>query len=113
MQTVKAYEFKDLAPEVAEKVRDEYINFQVEADLQFLFNDLESERITEEECYRVIGCSKSYADSTAWFVPSCYYEHNKEEVDEAVAEMLDVVLFNERGTVIGNKEVEDAVAQSS
>lgn len=113
MQTVKAYEFEDLAPEIAAKVKDEFINEQVEADLRVLFEDLDAGLITEEQCYKTIGCTKYYADVTAWFVPSCYYEHNTEQVEVDVADTLERVLFNQYGTIVEYKEVANAVAQSS
>jgi hypothetical protein len=104
MQLVKAFEFTDLSPDVAEKVKDEYTSTQVEAELRTLQEDVDAGIITEDKMYKTIGCTKYYAESTSWFVPSVYYEHNQEQVDEDVKDTLSRILFNEWGDFIGYKE---------
>lgn len=104
MQTVKAYEYKDLEQKFAGRVYDEFLNEQVEAELRVLQEDCDAGLITEDEMYKTIGCSKSYAESTAWFVPSCYYEHNKAQVDANVEVTLSKALFTQQGTFVGYKE---------
>lgn len=104
MITVEAYEFKDLSPEVQEKVRDRITNELVEIQLGLLWNDVAAGNTTEEEAWEVIGCSKSYGESTPWFTPACYYENNQEFVDEEVDRYLNRWLFNEFGEWFANKE---------
>lgn len=104
MISIKALEFKDLDKATAERVSSEFLNYQVEADLNALWEDVEGGLITEAEAYKNIGCSKSYAETTAWFVGACYYEHNKEQVDADVMGTLETALFNKAGVFIGHKE---------
>lgn len=100
MKMIQAYEFKDLSKEAQEKVREKVLNDEVNFQLDALSNQLEEGLITEEEYYQIMGCSKSYAESTAWFIPSCYYDKHKKEVDEQVNKYLKEALFNSWGTVI-------------
>ena len=103
MRNYKAYEFSDLSKEVQAKVREREINTVVEMSMQELGNDLEHDRITEADYYKELGCSKSYAESTAWFVPSCYYEKHEKEVNRQVEEYLQQDLYTASGTFIAVK----------
>ena len=100
MRTIKVYEFKDLAKNIQEEVFNKAINGQVEFEIEMLGNDLEKKRITEKEYYDILGCSKSYAETTSWFIPNCYYEKSKKRIDEVIGEMLENEVFTERGKFI-------------
>lgn len=76
----------------------------MEGDLQALFEDLEAGIITEVAAYKIIGCSKSYAENTSWFVPACYYEHNEKQVKSDVEGTLVEALFTAAGQFIQYKE---------
>ena len=102
MKKINAYEYKDLSKEVKEQVYNKTIDEQVEFDLDILQSDFASDKITEAEYYRICGCSKSYAESTSWFVPSCYFEHNKEQVIKDAEEVLSRCLFTKEGRFISN-----------
>ena len=104
MKSVKLYEFGDLSPDVKEKVKEKELNNEVEFQIQHLTEDLEGDLITEKEYYEALGCNKSYAESTAWFVPACYYKHNKEVVDENVNKQVEIGLYTENGMFVMIKE---------
>jgi hypothetical protein len=104
MKSVELYEFGDLSPEIKEKVKVKELNNEVEFQLEQLSTQLEDDLITEKEFYKAIGCTKYYAESTAWFVPSCYYEHHKEMVDENVNKQVEVGLYTENGMFVMIKE---------
>jgi hypothetical protein len=101
---MKVYEYKDLSKPVRERIFEEFLNEQVEADLNTLYEDKNAGLITEDQLYKIIGCSKYYAEVTAWFVPSCYYKHNKKQVDADIKDTLSRALFNAGGTFIEYKE---------
>ena len=100
MKKVSLYEFKDLSEDTQEKVIAQDTEVLVELDLMALSEELERGDITEEQYYEIIGCSKSYADCTAWFVPSCYYDNNKEQIDKSVKENVVGWLYTENGTMV-------------
>lgn len=100
MKTIKAYEFKDLEPDIQEGVRKETINEEVKIKLDMLENLLQKGDITEKKFYKTIGCSKDYAENTAWFIPAVYYDNNKEAVDKEVDELLKTWLFTADGRFI-------------
>jgi len=100
MKTYKAHEFKDLTPKIQEQVREKFINELTELNIIRLTNDLDAGRITETEYYNELGCSKDYAERTAWFVPACYYEKHKKAVDKEVKDLLAKSLFTETGHFI-------------
>ena len=102
MQKIEVYEYKDLSEDIKDKVREREINDKVEFELEMLGNELDGKKITEAEYYEALGCSKSYAESTAWFVPACYYEKHKEDIDKTIAEDLKDMLFTELGDFIQN-----------
>lgn len=101
MRTIKAYEFKDLEPGVQGVVKSKVLNDLVDMHLQFLDTDLEQERITEEEYYKELGCSKYYAETTAWFVPSCYYDKHSKELEVEALEVVTEYLYDLTGRIIG------------
>jgi len=93
MKTVQVYEFKDLSEKIQEKVKNKWIEEEIESQLDWLSNELEEKDFWEE-----VGCSKHYGESTPWFVPSVYYEHHKESIDETVNGMLEEAVFDMYGT---------------
>jgi hypothetical protein len=100
MKEVIAFELKDLPKETQDKVIERATSDFIDFDLQILSDQLEKKLISEEEFYTSIGCSKSYAESTSWFVPSCYYQKNKAEVDAEVVEQLKDHLFDDQGNIV-------------
>jgi len=100
MKMYQAYEFKDLKPEVKERATQEMINNRIDFEIDFLAQELREGRISEADYYKVLGCSKYYAESTGWFVPSCYYEGHKKEIDKIVNDELKQSLFTPSGLVI-------------
>ena len=97
MKTITVYEFKDLSPEVQITVKTKAIDIVVEDLLNGLTTSLDNGLITEEEFYQIIGCSKSYAESTPWFAPACYYEHNEAQVEEEVKDYVNSSLYTMTG----------------
>jgi len=104
MKTIKAYEFKDLSKEVKKEVLSKETEEEVMFQLEVLDSDLENEYITEEDYYERLGCDKNYAETTAWFVPSCYYDENKKQVDKEVKNILKEYLFTIKGRFIQRKD---------
>lgn len=100
MKSIKVREWKDLNKTEKEEVLQKKVNALVEAELEFLGMDLNDAVITEEEYYERIGCSKSYAETTSWFVPSCYYEKHKKFVDEQAKEEVEKALYDKFGREI-------------
>jgi len=100
MKTIKAYEFKDLSKSVKGIVRDDEREKTIEFQLVILENDFSDNRITEKKYYEKLGCDKNYAETTGWFVPSCYYDKNKNEVEKIVKERLNDMLFSVGGNFI-------------
>ena len=106
MKKVNLYNYKDLRKDYQQEVFEKFLNDRVEFELQELSHELQKGDITEEEYYNALGCSKSYAETTSWFVPSCYYEKHKKELEEIVEEELTNALFTEYGrfVMIGDRE---------
>lgn len=100
MKTIKALEYKDLTKELQEKKFEEVLKVQIEFEISALDQDLNNGEITEKEFYNLLGCSKSYAESTAWFIPACYYEKNKKRLNKEVKKALNESLFNDWGVII-------------
>lgn len=100
MKKINAYEFKELSKGTQIVVWRNMIELQIEIELDCLAVDLEEGRITEKEFYEILGCSKYYADTTSWFVPSCYYENNKKEINITVKNCLAKSLFTVAGRFI-------------
>lgn len=100
MKTINAYEFNDLSAEKRLKVIERLTNEEIDFQLSILNNDLNMLRITEKEYYAELNCSKNYAESTAWFVPSCYYHKHKIDIDIAVQELVETLIFDKYGNTI-------------
>lgn len=100
MKTYQACEFKDLTPEVKDRVTKEMVNSRMDFELDFLAQDLRDGKISEAEYYKALGCSKYCAESTSWFIPSCYYEKHKKEIDSIINDELKQSLFTSSGLVI-------------
>jgi hypothetical protein len=103
MKTITAYEFKDLKKEIQKAVYFHFVNDIVEAEIEFLTADLNNGIIEEADFYNRMGCSKYYAESTPWFLPACFYQHNTSWVNTTAKESLAEALFDVYGKVIGHK----------
>ena len=104
MKKIDAYEFKDLALVFKKEVTERIIKEVIEIQLSSLNDLLDNENINEEEFYRIIGCSKAYAESTQWFIPSCYCEKNYKKVMEEVKDILKRQLYTAEGFYIRDIE---------
>ena len=100
MKQVTVKEWADLTPAQQETARGKETNDFIEFFLDCLNQDLDSGMIDEEGFYLELGCSKYYAESTAWFVPSCYYEKHREEVDSQVKGTLENALYSNSGRML-------------
>jgi len=100
MKTIKAYQFKDLEKDVQRVLQNQVINEIVDYDLSTLGHNLDENQLTEEEYYKILGCSKYYAETTGWFVPSCYYDNNKLDVLRRMAFELKTGLYTKTGKII-------------
>jgi len=100
MKTIKVYEFKDLSKEIQKEIIEKDTNEVVEMGLSILNNTLSDEKISEEDYYNELGCDKNYAETTSWFIPSCYYDKHKEEVDLIVKESVKKGLYTKQGKYI-------------
>jgi len=94
MKTIQVREWKDLTKKEKEKARERKTDYFIEAELEILGLELEKKVITEDEYYEKLGCSKVYAESTSWFIPACYYEKHKKEIDKFVLEELKGEVFD-------------------
>lgn len=94
MKKVNLREWKDLSPREKEQATAHLIEDIVEGDMEGLCLGVQSGNITESEYYEALGCSKLYAETTAWFVPSCYYEKNKPRIDKEVKKELAHSVFD-------------------
>lgn len=103
MKKINVYEYSDLSKDIQKKVFNEFIEYQVEGDIDALEAELNGGVITKDEFYKSIGCSEHYAETTGWFVSSCYYEHNKKSVDSDVKNTLGDALFTKEGKFIQYK----------
>lgn len=100
MKTIQVFEFKDLTKNIQKIIYNQKINEIVDCHIEVLNMEFQAERITETEYYNYIGCSKHYAESTSWFIPSCYYEKNKQSINKSAKEDLQNTLFTENGQFI-------------
>lgn len=97
MKQVNLREWDDLAGDEKGRELMAEIDRQVMFQLDCLEDDLRREKITEAEFYEEIGCSKYYAESTSWFVPSVYYENHKASVDAMAADNVRECLYDTLG----------------
>ena len=100
MKQVMAYEFKDLSKGTKLKTWEKEIDSIVDMEVNQLTEDLHVGSITKEEYYSTLGCSKYYAETTPWFVPSCYYDKHAKDVKTWVKDNLKELLFDKAGEVI-------------
>lgn len=100
MKNYNAFEFKDLNPDIQETVKNKFIDDRINFELDILANDLNENIITEAEYYNTLGCSKYYAESTGWFVPSAFYQKHKKHIDDIVKDELKQSIFTKTGEVI-------------
>lgn len=100
MKTIKVYEFKDLEKTSQHRIIAKTINDIIETELEVLYRQFEEGLLSEKEYYNTMGCSKNYAETTAWFIPACYYEKHKKEVDEEVKKVVSKELYNADGKYI-------------
>ena len=72
MKIVLAYEFKDLKPEVQEKVRDQAINQQIENEMEVMWDQIQNGHITEERLIEIFGMEskiwKSVVIRVGWVI---------------------------------------------
>ena len=103
---MKVFKFSELDATSQQHFREKYIDVEIEEAVGELYEMCSMGDITEEQLYEVLGCSKEYAESTPWFVGSCFYSNpeNKVQVDNAVAEFLSSVVFNKNGEIAGSVE---------
>jgi len=104
MKKINAYEYKDLDTEIQEKILNETTEGLVELGLNMLDNKLNEGTITEKEYYEQLGTNKNYAETTGWFVPACYYEKHKDEINKEVLEIVAEGLYTSTGAFIQNKK---------
>lgn len=100
MKKVNLFEYKDLSKEIKEKVKEKELNDIIEFELNCLSEELNKGLMTEKEYYDILGCSKSYADTTAWFVPSCYYEKNKKQIEKELKRIIKEGLYTSDGKYV-------------
>jgi len=105
MKKIMVYEFNDLDKLVRERVINKLTDEQTKDGLAGLETELDNGLITEEGYYNALGCSQFYAESTPAFVPSCFYEKNKKDIDTAVLTLAKSALYTSRGHTIGEGEV--------
>ena len=100
MKKVVVREWKDLTKKEKTEAIERETNCVVDGELEALFMDLENGQITEAAYYEALGCTKSYAESTAWFIPSCFYEKNKEGIDALVKDNVRQAVYDSLGRAI-------------
>ena len=104
MKTIEVYEFKDLDKKIALEVWKRSVDESIELAINDLTAAYEEEHITEEEYFENLGCSKHYAETTSWFVPSCYYDRHRSEILREVRSELEDELFTSWGMFIQHKD---------
>jgi len=113
MQKVDGYEFKDLHESVQKKIKEEFLNDIIQVRINCLDDIFNDGEITEQEYYEQLGCSKRYADTTGWFVPSCFYEKYQISLDDEVKELTEKGLFTVVGHFIDHKREENSDAKTN
>jgi len=104
MKKINAYEYKDLNTETQNEILSRRTNEAVEIEMNGLSNMLDTGEITEKEYYEQLGINKHYAETTSWFVPACYYEKHKDEIDKEVLEIVAEGLYTSTGAFIQYKK---------
>ena len=100
MKKIEVFEFQDLPALIQEKVKNRYIQDEIQFQLDCLSFEFGKGVITEDDFWDIIGCSKYYGENTSWFVPSVYYETNKKEIDDQVNDQVKNSIFDKIGTTI-------------
>ena len=97
MKKVSVREWDDLNEKEREAALENERGVIVEMSLDSLWAEVERDEKSESDAYEIIGCSKHYAETTAWFVQSCFYEKHKEDVDNEALESLSGAYFDIHG----------------
>ena len=100
MKQVTVKEWGDLTDEQKDKARGRELDACVEFELDCLSQDLSSGIITSEEYQAKLGCSAYYAETTPWFIPSCYYKAHKADIDSQVDESLNGMVYSQSGMAL-------------
>lgn len=100
MKTIQVYEFQDLSKDIQSIVYNRTLEEVIDYNLEVLNTQLASHVITEEEYFNILGCKKYYAESTSWFIPSCYYKKHEKEVNLFVKKELADSLYTNTGKFI-------------
>ena len=100
MKEVNAREFKDLTKDQQLSQWRSSIDSQVEIELLHLSFMLDHGEITELKYFDNIGCSKHYAETTSWFIPSVYYDNHKKMIHMVVKETLNMNLYDDAGNSV-------------
>lgn len=100
MKKVIVREWKDLTQKEKDEATARGTAVEVEINLETLSFEFDRGDITEAEYYKELGCSKHYAEITSWFVPSCYYDGHKDEIDEIVKDILESAVYDDFGQII-------------
>lgn len=100
MKNVELREWKDLTKKERQEAFNQEVNALVELEIYFLDQDLQKGQITEDEYFDSLGCSANYAETTGWFVPSCYYEKHKKDIDTQAQDNLETAVFDKDGQAL-------------
>ena len=100
MKQINVFEFKDLEESQQKLIRQQTINETVESDIELLGIEFAANRLAKEKYYDALGCSEHYAETTPWFVSSCYYDKNEKDILRRVELNIRESLYTENGTFI-------------
>lgn len=100
MRKVELREWDDLDEEEQRESRVKMIDSLCQCEIDALFMSVDDGDMTEEEAYAEIGCSKFYAESTPWFVSSCYYDSHRAQIDARADELLREKVYDFNGHYI-------------
>lgn len=92
MKTIKVYEFKDLVKGIQKKIIEKTTNNAIEVEIEVLSGQFSRGLLGKKEYY-----------NTLWFVPVCYYEKHKKEIDKDVKEVVGKELYTITGQYIQQK----------
>jgi predicted Fe-S protein YdhL (DUF1289 family) len=101
MKKITVREWKDLSPAERETITAKTIEAVVEDNMQVF---APSDDCSDAEFREFYGCSRHYAETTSWFVPSCYFEKNKAAVLAAADELTKYGLYDDCGREIYMRE---------
>jgi len=100
MKKVKLYRFEELPRFVQEKLFDEFVDDQVEYELEELWRLVRYGKLTEKQAWNKIGCSKRHAKRSPFSIQTIYYENNKDEVEQDALDALKAQLFTKDGQIV-------------